>query len=107
MAYIVSDQCINCKYTDCVEACPVDCFHEGPNMVVINPEECIDCNLCVSECPINAIYSEEDLPETQQHMKAINAKYADIWPLIDQKKEPMPDAEKWQTIANKIDNLEE
>ncbi|UTC24668.1 ferredoxin family protein [Candidatus Comchoanobacter bicostacola] len=107
MAYIVSDQCINCKYTDCVEACPVDCFHEGPNMVIINPEECIDCNLCVSECPINAIYSEEDLPENQQHMKEINAKYADIWPLIDQKKDPMPDAEKWETITNKIDNLEE
>ncbi|MDC3181053.1 ferredoxin family protein [Gammaproteobacteria bacterium] len=107
MMYIVSEQCIKCKYTDCVEACPVDCFHEGPNMVVINPDECIDCNLCVAECPIGAIYAEDDLPQAQQHMIAINEKYANIWPNLDQKKAPLPDAKSWENTEDKIRLLEE
>ena len=107
MTYVVSDKCINCKYTDCVEACPVDCFHAGPNMVVINPEECIDCNLCVAECPIDAIYSEDDLPDDQVHMLGINEKYAQIWPVLDQKQAPLEDAEDWKDIPNKIEHFKE
>ena len=68
MTYIVTENCIKCKYTDCVDVCPVDCFKEGPNMLVIDPEECIDCTLCVAECPVDAIYSEDDLPDDQKEV---------------------------------------
>jgi ferredoxin len=61
MPFVVTDNCIKCKYTDCVEVCPVDCFHEGPNFLVIDPDECIDCTLCEPECPVNAIYPEDDV----------------------------------------------
>ena len=107
MTYVVSEKCIKCMYSDCVEACPVDCFHSGPNMMVINPEECIDCNLCVAACPIDAIYSEDNLPEDQQHMIEINERYAQKWPIQDEKSEPLPDALAWETVTNKIDMLEE
>lgn len=107
MTYVVSDKCIKCKLTDCVDACPVDCFHEGPNMLVINPEECIDCNLCVSECPIDAIFEEDDLPEDQQHMIALNAKYSEKWPILDHKKDPLPDSDQWIDVPNKIEHFEE
>lgn len=72
MTHIVTESCIECKYTDCVEVCPVNCFHEGPNFLVINPEECIDCGVCVSECPAKAIYLEEDLPKNQKQFSKIN-----------------------------------
>ncbi|MEC7030630.1 MAG: ferredoxin FdxA [Pseudomonadota bacterium] len=107
MTYVVSDKCIKCKLTDCVDACPVDCFHEGPNMLVINPEECIDCNLCVSECPIDAIFEEDDLPEDQQHMIALNAEYSEKWPILDHKKDPLPDSDQWIDVPNKIEHFEE
>ncbi|WPX97226.1 ferredoxin FdxA [Candidatus Bandiella euplotis] len=91
MTYVVTDKCIRCKYTDCVEVCPVDCFYEGKNMLVINPEECIDCGVCVPECPIGAIE-----PESEKLIKwlELNKAYSDIWPNITDKKEAMPDAEK-------------
>ena len=73
MTYVVSESCIRCKYTDCVDVCPVDCFREGPNFLVIDPDECIDCTLCVAECPVEAIYAEDDLPESQRHFTALNA----------------------------------
>ena len=76
MTYVVTDSCIRCKYTDCVAVCPVDCFKEGPNFLVIDPVECIDCAVCVPECPVNAIYPEEDVPEDQQHFIALNAELA-------------------------------
>ena len=72
MTFVVTEKCIRCKYTDCVEVCPVDCFHEGPNFLVINPEECIDCNLCVDQCPVDAIYAEEDVPDNQQDFIRLN-----------------------------------
>ena len=78
MTYVVNESCIRCKYTDCVEVCPVDCFYEGPNFLVINPDECIDCAVCVAECPVNAIYAEEDVPADQQHMIKLNADLAQV-----------------------------
>ena len=68
MAYVVTESCIKCKYTDCVDVCPVDCFREGPNMLVIDPDECIDCTLCVPECPVEAIFAEDDVPDGQRRM---------------------------------------
>ena len=94
MAYSVNDKCIMCKHTDCVEVCPVDCFYEGENMLVINPDECIDCDLCVPECPEEAIFHEEEVPENQIPFIDLNAKYAKVWPLIDQPKEPLMDGSK-------------
>ena len=93
MTYIVNDACIKCKYTDCVEVCPVDCFYEGENMLVINPTECIDCGVCEPECPAGAIQSDT-APGASAWIE-INQKYADIWPNIHQRKDPMPNAKKW------------
>lgn len=86
MTFVVIDNCIRCKYTDCVEVCPVDCFREGPNMLVIDPDECIDCNLCVPECPVDAIFSEDYLPEDKQFYIKLNAKLAKEWSVITSKK---------------------
>src|SRR3546814_12742802 len=93
--------CINCKHTDCVEVCPVDCFHEGPNFLVIDPESCIDCTLCVAECPVGAIYPEDDVPGGQEHFLAINAELPPQWPVIDRKKPPLPDATQWAGVPDK------
>ena len=107
MTFVVTEPCIKCKYTDCVEVCPVDCFYEGPNFLVINPEECIDCALCEPECPIDAIYAEEDLPEKYQSYVEINARLAEKWPVITQKKDAPDDADNWVNIENKQQYLEE
>lgn len=107
MTFVVTEKCIRCKFTDCVEVCPVDCFHEGPNFLVINPEECIDCNLCVDHCPVDAIYAEEDVPEDQQEFIALNAKLSQKWPVLDYKKDALPDSSKWENIVNKRQYLEE
>jgi ferredoxin len=106
MAYVVNENCIRCKYTDCVEVCPVDCFREGPNMLVIAPEECIDCDLCVPECPADAIQAEADLPEDQKHMIALNAELAAYWPPLTQRKDPLPDAEEWIERSGKLAELQ-
>ena len=82
MTYIITENCIKCKYTDCVEVCPVDCFHEGPNFLVINPEECIDCSLCEPECPINAIISDEDVTDDNRHFLEINERLSKKWPIF-------------------------
>lgn len=106
MAYVVTENCILCKYTDCVEVCPVDCFHEGPNFLVIDPDECIDCTLCVPECPVNAIFAEDDVPEDQKHFIALNAELAKKWPVITEKKDPLPEAAKWENVPGKLKYLE-
>lgn len=106
MTYVVIDNCIRCKYTDCVEVCPVDCFREGPNMLVIDPDECIDCNLCVPECPVDAIYPEDDLPEGKEAFTALNAELAKDWPIITSIKEPPADADKWAEVPDKLQYLE-
>jgi ferredoxin len=101
MTFVVTEQCIKCKYTDCVDVCPVDCFHEGPNFLVIDPEVCIDCALCVPECPVDAIYEEGDLPENMVDYIEINAELAKSWPVIDETKEPLADAEEWADMPDK------
>jgi ferredoxin len=106
MTHVVTDSCIKCKYTDCVDVCPVDCFKEGPNMLVIDPDECIDCAVCIPECPVNAIYAEEDLPAGQEHFTALNVELARDWPLITDKKDPPPDADEWQDVKDKLKLLE-
>ena len=106
MTYVVTENCIRCKYMDCVEVCPVDCFYEGENFLVINPDECIDCTLCVAECPVEAIFSEDDVPETMQDYIALNAEMAQIWPPIVEKKDPLPDHEKWAAVTGKINLVE-
>lgn len=106
MAFVVTDNCILCKHTDCVEVCPVDCFHEGPNFLVIDPDECIDCALCEPECPIDAIFAEEDLPEDQEHYLELNAELSQEWPLIMMQKTPMEDHEKWNGVTDKLQYLE-
>lgn len=86
MAYVVTENCIKCKYTDCVDVCPVDCFREGPNFLVIDPDECIDCTLCVAECPVEAIYAEDDVPDEQTHFISLNAELSKEWrPIIEKK----------------------
>lgn len=105
MAYIVTENCIRCKYTDCVEVCPVDCFHEGENFLVIDPKECIDCDLCVVECPAEAIFSLDDLPAGQEKFIDINARLARQWPAINEKIDPLVDAKKWDGVAGKIQYL--
>jgi len=106
MTYVVTENCIRCKYTDCVDVCPVDCFHEGPNFLVIDPEECIDCQLCVPECPANAIYADDDLPDDMLPFIALNAELAKGWPVINQVKVPPADAKDWDGVPNKLQYLE-
>ncbi len=89
-----------------MDVCPVDCFKEGPNFLVIDPDECIDCAVCVPACPAEAIYAEDDLPEDQRAFIEINADLAKIWPVINKAKSPLPDAEEWKDVPNKINHLE-
>jgi ferredoxin len=106
MTYVVTEPCIRCKYTDCAAVCPVTCFHEGPNFLVIDPEECIDCDLCVPECPVEAIYAQDDVPPDQQDFIELNAQLAAVWPVIDKQKAPPDDVEDWVLVKDKRQYLE-
>jgi ferredoxin len=106
MTYLVTDNCIKCKYTDCVAVCPVDCFHEGPNFLAINPDECIDCGVCVSECPANAIVADNDVTVDIVLWRSINKSMSETWPIISRKKDPLPDAELWNGKPDKLNLLE-
>lgn len=106
MTFVVTESCIKCKYTDCVDVCPVDCFHEGPNFLVIDPDECIDCTLCEPECPVEAIYSEDELPEGQESFIALNAELSPLWPVITDLKPAPEDADEWAKVESKLDHLE-
>jgi ferredoxin len=101
MTFVVTESCISCKYTDCVDVCPVDAFREGPNFLVIDPAECIDCAVCVPECPVNAIYAEEDVPADQRDFTALNAELAPQWKPITRTKPALPDAEQWAPVTIK------
>lgn len=106
MTFVVTEKCIKCKYTDCVEVCPVDCFYEGPNFLAINPDECIDCALCEPECPVDAILAEDDLTEEQRVFLKLNAEFSEKWPVITSRKEPPADADDWQEVDGKMQHLE-
>ena len=101
MTYVVTESCIKCKYTDCVEVCPVDCFYEGPEFLVIHPDECIDCGLCEPECPIEAIFADDELPKDQIEFIEINAKLADVYENITEAAEPLPDADSFKDVEGK------
>jgi ferredoxin len=105
MTFVITEKCINCKYGDCVEVCPVDCFYEGPNFLAINPDECIDCALCEPECPVQAIFSEDELPDKYKPFLALNAELSAKWPNITIKKEPPEDADDWKDVENKLQYL--
>jgi ferredoxin len=107
MTYIVAEPCVKCKYTDCVDVCPVDCFREGENFLVIDPDECIDCGACVPECPTEAIFSEDDLPEKWSDYTEINARLAEDWPEIDEKKDALDDADDFKEVEDKRSMLSE
>ena len=101
MTYVVTDNCIRCKYMDCVEVCPVDCFYEGANMLVIHPDECIDCGVCEPECPAEAIKADTE-PGLEQWV-AFNNEYAEKWPNITIKRDPPADSEEWDGVKNKLE----
>ena len=106
MTYVVTENCIRCKYTDCVDVCPVDAFCEGPNFLVIDPELCIDCDVCVPECQANAIFPDGELPAGQEKFLELNAELTKIWPVIVAKKEAPADADKWNGVEEKLQYLE-
>jgi len=106
MTFVVTESCVKCKYTDCVEVCPVDAFREGANFLVISAEDCIDCALCVAECPVNAIFAEEDVPADQQRFIGLNTELAEKWEPIVRKKPALADADEWAEVKDKLHLLE-
>lgn len=107
MTFVVTEACIACKYTDCVVVCPVDAFREGRNALVIHPDDCIDCAVCVPECPVNAIYAEDEVPPDQRDFIAANARLAPLWPVITARHPPLPDADAMAGQADKRPLLDE
>ena len=106
MTHVVTESCIKCRYTDCVDVCPVDCFREGPNFLSIDPDECIDCAVCIPECPVNAIFAEEDVPADQKHFTELNVELSKGWPSITRMKPHLPDADQWKDVKDKLQYLE-
>lgn len=107
MTHVVAEPCIRCKFTDCVDVCPVDCFKEGENFLVIDPDECIDCGACIPECPVEAIYTEDELPDQWEEYTELNARLAAEWPTITGTKDPLPDSDEWKGVEGKRDQLSE
>ena len=106
MTFLVGESCIKCKLGDCVEVCPVDCFYEGPNMLVIDPDECIDCALCEPECPVDAIFADDEIPEGQEKFLELNRELSQIWPVITHAKSHPNDADDWRDVKDKLKYLE-
>ena len=106
MGYVVTEPCIKCKYTECVTNCPVVCFHEGANFLVIDPDDCIDCGACVDPCPVDAIFPEAEVPEKWKHYIELNKQYATTWPELTKTREPLPTAEEFAAIAEKAGHLD-
>ncbi|HMB97294.1 MAG TPA: ferredoxin FdxA [Balneolaceae bacterium] len=109
MAYIVTEPCINCKYTNCASVCPVDAFREGPNFLTIDPIECIDCDACVPECPVEAIFPDDEVPEKWENYIELNERLAEEWEekVINETIDPLPDADEWAEKEDKLDLLQE
>ena len=106
MTYVVKGECVDCKHTTCVKVCPVDCFFELENTVVIDPDICIDCAICEPECPVDAIFSEDELPDDQIPFIEINAELSEVWPNITEEKDQLPEADEYASIKEKIHLLE-
>lgn len=106
VTHVVTDPCIKCKYTDCVDVCPVDCFREGPDFLVIDPDECIDCAVCIPECPVNAIYAGEDTPDAFHAFLELNARLSRQWPVITKRMDPAPEAAQWRGKTGKLAGLD-
>lgn len=109
MTHVVTESCLQCRYTDCVDVCPTDAFRAGRNMLVIAPDDCIDCGVCIPECPVNAIYFEGDVPADQRRFIPINAELSAQWPVICRSQPPLPDADHWAQVQDKaalLDNRE-
>ena len=106
MTHVVAEPCVNCKYTECVAVCPVDCFYEGANTLIIHPEECIVCGACVPVCPTTAVFSEDDLPEKWSEYLELAEKYQDEWPNISEQKDGMPGADDWAKVEEKRDKFD-
>jgi ferredoxin len=102
MTYVVTANCIQCKHTDCVSVCPVDCFHEGPNFLAIDPDECIDCGACEPECPVQAIKPDDQLTAEDKVYAGINRELSRVWPTIFDRKPALPDAERWAGAPDKL-----
>lgn len=102
MTHVVTENCINCRHTDCVAVCPVDAFHAGANFLAIDPDACIDCALCVAVCPAHAIVADENLPADQTGFLALNAELAKGWPVMTQKAPGLPDAARWNGVPGKL-----
>ena len=107
MTYVVAEPCIKCKYTDCVEVCPVDAFREGANCLVIDPDVCIDCDLCVPECPVDAIFAEGDVPDQWVEYIELNTRLSVDWPEITQQRDPLAEADEFRDVESKRDMLDE
>ncbi len=109
MTYVVAEPCINCKYTDCVAVCPVDAFREGPNFLVIHPDDCIDCDACVAECPVEAIFPDDEVPEKWENYIELNERLAEVWDdaVINETKDPLPEADEWAEKEKTVDMIKE
>jgi ferredoxin len=105
MTYVVTDKCINCKYAECVASCPVNCFYEGRNFMAINPEECIDCGKCVTECPVEAIYPDHAIPSELSSFIELNQRLSKVWPKAHSNSEKLAEADKWSGTTNKLEYL--